>query len=144
MEIQKSNTASANAKILLVDNDKTLQEKLSKLLQANGYEVLTADDSINAGKTIIEKSPQVIISETHLEKDTSGFELLYQLRAKNPKSKFFQQRETPFIILSKIYQETNFRFSYSDDDSYLPKLQGIFSKPIEDDDLLKAVSEAIN
>jgi len=80
-----------NARILVVDDEKSLALLLSRILQQAGYEVQTA----NGGEDALEKvqgfGPNLVITDLRMP-DMSGLDLLRRVRSRNP--------ETDFILLT--------------------------------------------
>ena len=68
------------AKILLVEDDKSLREIYGVRLMAEGYEIVSAGDGEEALALAIKERPDLILSDVMMPK-ISGFEVLQQLRA---------------------------------------------------------------
>ena len=66
-------------KILLVEDELTLQETLAYNLKHQGYEVITSADGLDAVKKAVEISPNLIILDIMLPK-MDGFEVCRQIR----------------------------------------------------------------
>lgn len=67
-------------RILVVDDQRANVEILAKVLQARGYEVLTAADGETALRQVAASNPDLIVSDI-LMPDMSGYELCRRLRA---------------------------------------------------------------
>lgn len=81
-------------KILIVEDDKIMSDNLCALLKPEGYEVDVAHDGIDALKMIIDKQPNLIITDIMMP-NLSGLELLNIY-----KGQLFQ--ETPVIVISSM------------------------------------------
>src|SRR5690606_25266983 len=68
------------AKILLVEDDKSLREIYSVRLQAEGYEIVSAGDGEEAIALAIKERPELIVSDVMMPK-ISGFDMLDILRS---------------------------------------------------------------
>ena len=68
------------AKIMLVEDDKSLREIYSIRLVAEGYEVVSAGDGEEALATAVQQRPDLIISDVMMPK-ISGFDMLDILRS---------------------------------------------------------------
>lgn len=68
------------AKILLVEDDKSLREIYGVRLQAEGYEIVSAGDGEEALALAIKERPELIVSDVMMPK-ISGFDMLDILRS---------------------------------------------------------------
>ena len=84
----------SNAKrILLLEDSEEVRVLLSRQLAKAGYEVLEAEDAVEAGKRLLEGLPQLIIADIHLPY-LSGDKFIAALRAEPA------GRDIPVILLS--------------------------------------------
>ena len=83
----------AKGPILLLEDSPDLRVLLERHLTRAGYEVLSAEDAVEAGKLVVERSPQLIIADIQLPY-MSGDEFVAALRA-DP-----AVRDIPVIFLS--------------------------------------------
>src|SRR5438270_12846662 len=70
-------------RILVVEDDATVRQTISKLLDAEGYEVDTANDGFDALLRLQEAIPDLILSDLNMPQ-MSGFELLSVVRRRFP------------------------------------------------------------
>ena len=68
------------AKIMLVEDDRSLQEIYSIRLVAEGYEIARADDGEEALAKAVQEKPDLIIADVMMPK-ISGFDMLDILRS---------------------------------------------------------------
>ena len=68
-----------SARVLLVDDDRFLQENVGRLLRSQGYEIRTAGDGAEAGRAAREFAPDLAILDVGLP-DTDGMTLCRELR----------------------------------------------------------------
>lgn len=128
-------------KILLVDDDKDLLRDLEAVLTAHGYEVRQAHSATAGLRAVLDDRPDVIILDVMMEKDTAGFEFVYQLRSERASSRYREVRDTPVIFLTAINQATNFRFSLNEQASFLPPTHALLTKPVQIEVLLAKLKE---
>ena len=81
-------------KILCVDDEPSVRESTSLVLESEGYEVVTAEDGVDALNKISACIPDLIISDLRMPV-MSGFELLKIVREKFP--------QIPVIAISGQY-----------------------------------------
>ena len=75
--------ATSQGRVLVVDDAAANRELLSEILAAEGYDVATAQDGLDALKQLAEPLPDVIISDLRMPR-MSGFEFLAVVRGKYP------------------------------------------------------------
>ena len=80
-------------RILLLEDSADLRMLLERHLSGAGYEVLTAADAVEAGRLVVERSPELIIADIQLPY-MSGDEFVAALRS-DP-----AVRDIPVIFLS--------------------------------------------
>jgi len=80
-------------RILAVDDSKTMRDMVSFTLKGAGYEVLVADDGVNAITALKDEDVDLIITDINMP-NMNGIELVQKLRD-NPKF-----RATPILILT--------------------------------------------
>jgi len=68
------------AEILVIDDDPNIRETLGIHLRNAGYEVRTARDGIGGGHAVLERLPDLIITDAQMP-HMDGFELVAALRA---------------------------------------------------------------
>ncbi|HOW84116.1 MAG TPA: response regulator [Spirochaetota bacterium] len=130
-------------KILIVDDDKDLVQSIAQVLRSNKYEVAEAySGQEGLGKLLAEK-PDLMILDIMMERDTAGFEAVYQIRDKRDSSKYKAVKDVPIIILTAINQVTNNRFSLNQEESFLPKVNDFLTKPINLDVMLEKVKAIV-
>ena len=68
------------ARILVVDDDRSLRDLLGLHLRSAGYEVELAEDAIVAGYKVIERAPDLIVCDVNMPY-MDGFEFVGALKA---------------------------------------------------------------
>ncbi|MEK6766365.1 MAG: response regulator [Planctomycetota bacterium] len=132
----------ANPKILIIDDDPDIVEAMRMPLEANDYEVISA----NCGKEGLQKAreeiPDLIILDVMMETDTEGFHVAYELRSENQDSEYKNCRKIPILMITAISQKKSMSFSPEKDEAFLP-VNDFIEKPIQPKDLLKKVAELV-
>ncbi len=105
------------AKILIVDDDQDLLDITSEILEAKGYDVLTADNVEDGEKQVKENDPDLILLDIMMKSPDDGIALLHKLRKENVK--------TPIIMLSGVSKVTGYEYGKCDEtlacDDFLEK-----------------------
>ena len=114
------------ASILVVDDDPNAREMLGIHLRNAGYEVRTANDGIEGGHAVLERRPDLIITDAQMP-HMDGFELVAALRSDASVSSI------PVIMLTSE--------SEWEDRGRRIGVDGYVSKPIRADRFLDLVRE---
>ena len=118
-------------RILAVDDSKTMRDMVSFTLKGAGYDVLLADDGVNALSTISGETVDLIITDVNMP-NMNGIELVAKSR-EDPRF-----RATPILILT----------TESDDDlkkqGRAAGATGWIVKPFVPEKLLKVVDKVCN
>src|SRR5579871_4162012 len=75
--------ANARYRLLIVDDEPSIREVVSDMLECMGYEIVTAEDGVEALHKLVETAPDVIISDLKMPR-MSGFEFLAVVRQRFP------------------------------------------------------------
>lgn len=75
--------AASQSRLLVVDDNPCVREMMADLLLSQGYEVLTAQDGLDALRQLQERLPDLIISDLRMPR-MSGFEFLAIVRQRFP------------------------------------------------------------
>jgi len=115
-------------KILIIDDEEEMCWALAKPLNKDGFEVFTATEG-NAGFQVFkEQQPDLILLDIKI-KDTSGLDILEQIRAVN--------KDIPVFIMT----------GYSTMDMAVEAMDkgatGFFTKPLKISNLLETVKELL-
>jgi two-component system alkaline phosphatase synthesis response regulator PhoP len=128
-------------KILIVDDDQDQVSSLAHVLKSNGYETIAAYSGSEGLKKLAAEKPDLIILDIMMDTDTEGFEIADMIRSSRPTSKYKEFKDTPIIMLTAINQATNSRFSLDMEESFLPGVEDFLTKPVNFDELIKAVQK---
>ena len=80
-------------KVLAVDDSKTMRDMVSFTLQGAGYDVILADDGVNAIGALEDTSVDLVITDVNMP-NMNGIELVEKLRSDQ------RFRGTPILILT--------------------------------------------
>ena len=103
--------ASSQGRVLVVDDEAANRELISEILVSEGYDVVTAQDGLDALNQLAEPLPDVIISDLRMPR-MSGFEFLAVVRRKYP--------DVPLIAISGEFEGNDVPPGVPAD-AYLPK-----------------------
>jgi CheY-like chemotaxis protein len=81
------------ARILIVDDDKSMLQLLKTHLSNAGYKVLTAEDGVTAGRHVLKARPDLIIADVGMPY-MDGYELVAALKADSA------TRDIPVVFLT--------------------------------------------
>ena len=86
---------STQRRVLVVDDEAANRELISDILASEGYDVVTAQDGVDALNQLAAPLPDVIISDLRMPR-MSGFEFLAAVRRKHP--------DIPLIAISGEFE----------------------------------------
>lgn len=117
--------------LLVVEDDKLIQEKLEKVLTSKGYQVLIASDGMEAFKLLITQKPHVVLTDKEMPK-LNGYGLLAAMR------NVPEMNKIPVILITG-------RMTDAEESGAFEK--GFFDyilKPVTDNGLLTRVKRAMH
>ena len=129
-------------KILIIDDDPDLVEGFKIMLEANGYEVETADNGTEGLEKIKALHPDLIVLDVMMDTITEGFQVSQKLRSPDPRSEYKGTSSIPILMLSGISKKMDMTFSPEKDEGYLP-VDAFVEKPIRLEALLAKVRELL-
>ncbi len=119
------------AKILIIEDDKTIRNGLQRLMTSEGYDVHFADNGADGLRLANEQKPDVIICDIAMP-EMNGFEVLAKIK-QTP-----SLANKPFMFLSaKITKEDEQKGLAAGASAYL-------KKPMWPDDILDAIKLALH
>ena len=124
------------AKILVIDDEKSICETLELYLTEEGYEVFTANTGTEGLNKAVQISPDLIILDVMMDRHTDGFDLCSDL--KNDSA----CRMIPILMVTAVTEKTGFKFSPKTDGDYC-LADDYISKPVPVSDLLSRVNRLI-
>lgn len=120
-------------KILIVDDESDPRVYLEVLFQENGYETDVAVDGDVAMKKVREFKPDLITLDIIMPHETG--QKFYRQLVKDP-----EFSKTPVIFCSGV---TRYKELFARSHRTMPKPFAFIEKPIDKDELLKKVKEAV-
>ena len=124
-------------KILIVDDDPDILEALSMILEAKGYQVVTAKDGVEGLATLKAEQPGLMILDLLMPK-MDGFAVCKELQ--DPRwSKF---KGIPILILTSVREEAS-RRRYELETGLELDVDDYVEKPVSPDILLERVEKLI-
>ncbi|HAK88594.1 MAG TPA: hypothetical protein DHV16_04645 [Nitrospiraceae bacterium] len=115
-------------KILVVDDQKTVCYSIRRMLQSEGYDVLTSENGIDALAIINDKKPDLVIMDVRMP-EMDGIEVLEKIKISHPKIQVIMM--TAFSTTEKAIHAMKLgAYDY-------------ITKPFDNDELLIRVKEAI-
>ena len=136
----KNRTAMMSPKkILIVDDDAVFVQALSLLLQAKGYQVLTAEDGASTISRVRREKPDLILLDLNFPPDVShggavnwnGFRIMEWLR------RMEEAKGVPIIVVTVADSAKD------QDRCRAPEVAGFFRKPVDNAELLHTIRKAL-
>jgi len=123
-------------KVLIIDDDPEFVDAISNLLEAKGYDVLSASNGKDGVARAKEFIPDIILLDVMMTTKSEGFDTARQLHD-DP-----NLREVPVAMISGVRKEMNLPFGFEPDEDWLP-VKAFLEKPVKPDTLLKTIEENI-
>lgn len=109
--------------ILVVDDDVDFLTQMTLQLEANGYQVVTAETAAAARERLAEERPALIVVDLMLEDPDAGFALCYQIKQEDP--------ELPIIMVTAVSSATGISFdAETDEERAWIKADSLLAKPV--------------
>jgi len=126
-----STPANSGARVLAVDDDQSMRELVSRMLERAGYRVETAADGAEGLARIRAAAPDVVVCDVQMPV-MDGFQLLDRVRAEAATAAL------PFVLLTALTDRDSVRrgMRFGADD--------FLSKPVRAEELIEAVGVALD
>ncbi|MCD5408851.1 response regulator [Candidatus Bipolaricaulota bacterium] len=121
-------------RMLIVDDDPQFVESTRRLLEANGYRVLSAGSEAEGFEVAKREKPDLVIIDIMMETWSAGLDLLERLKG-DPDTK-----DIPRILLSAVGIQSPLEPMSSPE---ALGVRSILQKPVKPDELLSAVRSAL-
>ena len=126
-----------NEKILLVDDDPDILDALGMILEARGYQVITARDGVEGLANVKAENPELLILDLLMPK-MDGFAVCKELQ--DPRwSKF---KNIPILILTSVREEAS-RRRYELETGLELDVDDYIEKPVSPEVLLDRVEKLV-
>ena len=119
------------ALIAVIDDDPDILDASSLVLNAKGYDVITADNPDDGYKIVKEKNPDLIILDVMMAEPDDGFFLAQKFRKENI--------EIPIIMYTSVSKALGLEFAASE----MVPVDDFVEKPISPDALLDKVEKLL-
>jgi len=124
-------------KILVIDDDKDLQETTRLVLEKNGFEVLSAYDPEEGLQKVQSENPDLVILDVLMPSDFEGFEVARKIREE------LKLLKLPIILLTAVHIEKKVPYRFAAHEQWLP-VDFFFDKPVRPDVLVAKIKEFLN
>ena len=125
----------AGRKILLVDDDPDIRDAITVILEAQGYEVVTANNGLECFDMLSTEKPELLILDLLMPK-MDGFEVFKELKSQ----KWAEFHSLPVIILTSVREEASLR-RYKLETGHTLDTDDYIEKPILPDVLIRSVNK---
>ncbi len=123
-------------KVLIVDDDQHLVEAMESLLEAKGYQVVTAPNGAEGFRMARAERPDLMLLDVMMAHKSEGFDIARVMK-EDPTT-----RDIPVVMVTGIRKEMNLPFGFEPDGDWLP-VKAVLEKPVKPEVLLKTVEENI-
>ena len=124
-------------KILVIDDDKDLQDIMSLVLEENGFSVVSAYGPEEGLQMVRSEKPDLIILDVLMPDNFEGFDVARTIRED------LNLRELPIILLTAVHVEKKVPYRFAPHEEYLP-VDYFFDKPVQPEVLVAKVKELLN
>lgn len=124
-------------KILVIDDDKDLQETIRLVLEKNGFEAISAYNPEEGLQKVQSENPDLVILDVLMPSDFEGFEVARTIREE------LKLLKLPIILLTAVHVEKKVPYRFAPHEQWLP-VDFFFDKPVRSDVLVAKVKEFLN
>jgi DNA-binding response OmpR family regulator len=118
-------------KILIIDDDRVIQDSLQEFFTDAGYIVCLAADGISGFDLIIREMPDIIVTDILLPR-MHGIALCEKIRGNN------DLRNIPIILMTGVYKDVNLRMHV-----YKGLADDFIEKPFRETELLSKIEHLL-
>ena len=126
--LKNASNSARKKRILVVDDEEMFRKGVVKILQLEGYSTFEAGDGDEGLRAVLDKNPDLIISDVHMP-NMNGFMMLEELQ-KNTRS-----AKIPVIMMTGVAQKAG---AWSSD-----MMLEYLEKPFSLDTLVQAVKKIL-
>lgn len=123
-------------KVLIIDDDPDIVDAQKIILEAHGYDVVTASDGKRGLEKAKAEAPALIILDVMMATPDEGFQVAYHLKS-DP-----ALQQIPVMIVTSVGEVTGFKFDPKRDEDFIP-VAAYIEKPIKAEILIKNVERLI-
>jgi DNA-binding response OmpR family regulator len=125
------------SKILIIDDDKDLQDMIRLVLEEKGFSVVSAYGPEEGLKMVRSEKPDLIILDVLMPDNFEGFDVARTIREQ------LKLRALPIILLTAVHVEKKVPYRFAPHEEYLP-VDYFFDKPVQPEVLVAKVKELLN
>lgn len=129
-------------KILIIDDNPDVVESMTIVLEAEGFEVVSASNGTEGLAKVKTERPSLIILDVMMDTETEGIHVAYTIRSTDPASEWKDFAKTPILMVTSIHDTMDYRLDEAKGSEWLPVDQFI-DKPVQPRELVKRVREAL-
>lgn len=123
-------------KVLIIDDDPEFVEATTNLLDAKGYKVVSASNSVEGIEKAKADPPNIILLDVMMTTKSEGFDAARNM------AKDDNLKNIPVVLITGVRREMNLPFGFEPDETWLP-VKEVLEKPVLPDKLLKTISDYI-
>jgi len=123
-------------KVLMIDDDPEFIDAITNILDAKGYDVVSANDGKDGVAKAKKELPDIILLDVMMTTKSEGFDVAREL------SKDANLKGTPVVMLTGVRKEMNLPFGFEPDADWLP-VKAFLEKPVKPETLLKTIEDNI-
>jgi len=123
-------------KVLVIDDDPEIIDAMTNLLDAKGYQVVSASNGKDGVELAKKEKPGIILLDVMMTTKSEGFDVARALH------KDAALKDIPVVMVTGVRKEMNLPFGFEPDSDWLP-VKAVLEKPIKPDQLLKIVADNI-
>lgn len=125
-------------KVLVIDDDPTIQTTVKKVLESKAYQVVSALDGDEGLAKVVEEKPDLIILDVIMP-GKHGFDVCKELK-KDPRYYFFSH--IPVMMLT-VYPEDREKMHLSMREGMVMEAEDYLHKPFDPSELVKRVEDLL-
>lgn len=128
----------AQAKILVVDDDRDIRDSLQAILEGRQYTAITAANKSEGMEKVGAEKPDLIILDVMMETWQDGFEMARELK------KDEQFKDVPILMLTGVKDKTGIDFKSAAGDPTWCPVEGFLDKPVDAETLIAEVEKLLS
>ena len=127
---------STTKRVLLVDDDPDFVEATGIVLEASGFEVISASSGAEGLERVEHDSPDVVILDVMMENTDEGFAVARRIRR-------VLQSRIPIIMLTSVGKVTGYEYDPARKPSFFP-VDVFLEKPVPPTVLIQKINEVLS
>lgn len=122
-------------RVLLVDDDPDFVEANSIVLEAGGFEVLTAGSGAEGLEKVESENPDVVVLDVMMENTDEGFAVARRIRRR-------LKSDVPIIMLTSVGKVTGYDYKPEEHPDFFP-VEAFLEKPVPPTVLISKIREVL-